>query len=202
MNWTQLDLANFRADFEYWNSCITVWILNSLTPSTSRVLNFGSYRSPVFFKREALSILDNYIKLIQLCKIQPDLYITRMHTTNKKTKRERYDKKSCRSKLQHATSPSALHNYSSTWAMKYTPKDNASNEETARARTVIAVTQPIKVRSKVFTQGSHSSESKQCLQYGHCQVQPVKVRYGNFFPEPMWSAPTRRSRLNHVLITE
>ena len=61
---------------------------------------------------QALSILDNYINLIQLCKIQPDLYITRMHTTNKKTKRERYDKKSCRSKLQHATSHSSLHSQS------------------------------------------------------------------------------------------
>ena len=36
-------------------------------------------------------------------------------------------------------------------------RDNASNEETARARTDIAVTQPIKARSKVFTWGSNSS---------------------------------------------
>ena len=36
-------------------------------------------------------------------------------------------------------------------------RDNASNEETARARADIAVTQPIKARSKVFTWGSNSS---------------------------------------------
>jgi len=36
-------------------------------------------------------------------------------------------------------------------------RDNASNEETTRARADIAVTQPIKARSKVFTWGSNSS---------------------------------------------
>ena len=104
-------------------------------------------------------------------------------------------KKSCRSKLQHATSPSALHKYSSPWTMKYTPKDNASNKETAYAHTVIIVTQPTKARSKVFTRGSHSSESKQYLQQGHCQVQQVKVSPGNFFPEPMnrYQVPEKRS---------
>ena len=129
-------------------------------------------------------ILNNYIKMIQLYKNQRDLCITRIHTANKKTQKENsMTKKSCRSKLQHATSPSALHNHSSTWTMKYTPEDNASNEKTTRACTIIAVTQPTKPSSKVFTRGSHSSESKQCLQQGHCQVQPVKVRPRNFFPE-------------------
>ena len=36
-------------------------------------------------------------------------------------------------------------------------RDNASNEETARAGADIAVTQPIKTRSNVFTWGSNSS---------------------------------------------
>ena len=103
-------------------------------------------------------------------------------------------KKSCHRKLQHATSPSALHKYSSPWTMKYTPKDNASNEETACTHIVIVVTQPIKTRSKVFTRG-YSSESKQYLQQDHCQVQQVKVRPGNFFPEPMnrYQVPQKRS---------
>ena len=47
-------------------------------------------------------------------------------------------------------------------------RDNASNEETARAGADIAVTQPIKTKSKIFTRGSNSSWSKQCLQQDHC----------------------------------
>ena len=37
-----------------------------------------------FWKREALLILDNYIKMIQLYKIHPVLYITKMHIAYEK----------------------------------------------------------------------------------------------------------------------
>ena len=38
-------------------------------------------------------ILDNYIKMIQLYKIHPDLCITKMHTAYEKEKKERHDLK-------------------------------------------------------------------------------------------------------------
>ena len=42
-----------------------------------------------FLKREVLLVLDNYIKVIQLYKIHPDLCITKMHTAfEKETKKE------------------------------------------------------------------------------------------------------------------
>ena len=49
-----------------------------------------------FWKREALLILDNYIKMIQLYKIHPGLCITKMHTAYEKEikrRRERHDLK-------------------------------------------------------------------------------------------------------------
>ena len=47
------------------------------------------HRSDFFFwKRELLLILNNYIKMIQLCKIQSGFYITRMHTAKIKKQKE------------------------------------------------------------------------------------------------------------------
>ena len=46
-----------------------------------------------FLKGEILLILDNYIKMIQLYKIHPDLCITKMHTAYEKEKKERHDLK-------------------------------------------------------------------------------------------------------------
>ena len=107
-----------------------------------------------FLKREALLILDNYIKMIQLYKIHPGLCITKMHTTYEKgikKKRTPWPKNHAAANyhkwlhLHPLRKPKQLLDY------EVGSRDNASNEETARARADIAVTQPIKVRSKVFT---------------------------------------------------
>ena len=42
-----------------------------------------------FWKREALLILDNYIKVIQLYKIHPGLCITKIHTAYEKETKKR-----------------------------------------------------------------------------------------------------------------
>ena len=94
-----------------------------------------------FWKREALLIVDNYIK-IQLYNIHPALCINKMHTAYEKGKKERtpwpkdhaaanYHK---RLHLHPLRKPKQLLDY------EVGSRDNASNEETARARADIAVT--------------------------------------------------------------
>ena len=74
-----------------------------------------------FWKREALLILDNYIKMIQLYKIHPSLCITKMHTAYEKEtkKRERHDLKIM---AQQTTTSDftfiRFANQSSSWTMK------------------------------------------------------------------------------------
>ena len=93
-------------------------------------------------------ILDNYIKMIQLYKIHPSLCIIKIHTAyEKEKKRERHDLKIYHKRLHlhPLRKPKQLLDYEVGF------RDNASNEKTARARADIAVTQPIKAISKVFT---------------------------------------------------
>ena len=98
-------------------------------------------------------ILDNYTKMIQLYKIYPDLCITKMHTAYEKNKKKRtpWPKDYAAANYHKRLHLHPLRTLKQLLDYEVVSRDNASNEETARERASIAVTQPIKTRSKVFT---------------------------------------------------